>query len=187
MTIRWLLLVCAIVMTGCASREVLPTHANRAPADVNFSGQWSLRSGQDDSNRRLRDAEVSAAGGERSLYGKPRRRRGDDDSLVHIFVETGKNLKITQTASGLFISFDRAVVEEYRFGEYRPISVGPVTADRSSGWDGNVYVIETLDKQGNKLSDRYQLEGSGEVLVRQISIYKNRKLDMSVVQTFDKK
>lgn len=185
MTIRWILLASAIVLTGCASREVLPTHSHRAPADVNFSGQWSLRSGQEDTNRRLRDAEVSAAGGERSLYGDPRRQQRNDNSLVHIFLETGKNLKVTQTLNGLFISFDRSIVEEYRFGEYRSISVGPVNADRSSGWSGKAYVIETLDEKGNKLIDRYQLESDGTVLIRQISIYKNQKVDMSVVQTFD--
>ena len=62
-----------------------------------------------------------------------RMKRSMPGSLVHVFLEAGKALKITQTADGVFISFDRSIVEEYRFGEKREINVGPVTADRVSG------------------------------------------------------
>jgi hypothetical protein len=69
----------------------------------------------------------------------------------------GTALKVTQTGSGLFFSFDRSVVEEYRFGENREVEVGAITAERVSGWEGRSYVIETLDKDGAKLIESWQL------------------------------
>lgn len=177
----------AILVTACASREALPVYSRLTPADINLSGKWSIRPESEQTAGRLRDAEMAAAGGPIDLYGKRRPQSRDKGSLVHVFLETGRNLKITQTNDGLFISFDRSIVEEYRFGEYRTVTVGPVEADRSSGWDEDTYVIETLDMEGTKLVDRYQLEDGGRVLMRQITIYKNQNVDMSIVQLFDKR
>lgn len=174
------------VLVGCASKEVLPERSAVVPVGVDISGQWRLHDDSSNTRQRLEDAEHSAAGGRDRVSGKSRRSSRDQSSLVHVFLESGKNLKITQTEFAIFISFDRAIVEEYRFGEYRQISVGPVNAQRSSGWEQGAYIIETLDDNGNKLRERYQLEDNGQLLIRHITIWKKKDVDLSLVQKFDK-
>lgn len=175
-----------LVLAGCAGREVLAWRGSVAPEGIDFSGQWVLLDGGDDTTRRLRDAEIAAAGGRDVIIAPARRSRRSQSSLVYVFLESGRNLKITQTQQGLFISFDRSIVEEYRFGEHRPISVGPVTADRSSGFEGSAYVIETLDNEGNRLLDRYEIIDDGDVLLRQITVYKKKDIELSLVQKFER-
>lgn len=174
------------LLTGCAAREVLVMRSSTVPVGIDFSGKWVLRDESNDTINRMREAEIHAAGGRDAILSAPVRRRRDNGSLVYVFLETGRNLKITQTRQGLFISFDRSIVEEYRFGEHRQINVGPVSADRSSGFEGRAYVIETLDREGSRLIDRYELVDDGKVLLRQITIFKKNMVHMSLVQKFDK-
>ena len=176
----------AFAVSGCAGREVLAYRSNVVPDGVDFSGDWVLHDSSDDTIRRFRDAEVSAAGGGEPILAPEKRVRRNNGSLVYVFLETGRNLKITQTPQGLFISFDRSIVEEYRFGEHREISVGPVTADRSSGFEGSAYVVETLDMEGNRLIDRYELIDDGAVLLRQITVYRKNAVELSLVQKFER-
>ena len=142
--------------------------------------------------KRISDAEVEAAGGQESIIGAPERKsqrsrkQSSAGTLVHVFLETGSSLKVTQTEYGLFISFDRSVVEEYRFGEKREISVGPVLADRVSGWDGESYVIETLDTDGAKLVETYRLSEEGRSMFRTISITDHGDSQVDVEQIFDR-
>jgi hypothetical protein len=89
---------------------------------------------------------------------------------VQLFVENGTVLKVTQTDHGLFISFDRSIVEEFTFGENRIVAIGPVEAQRVSGWDGESFVVQTLDEQGYVLTEVWRLAENGSVLVREISI-----------------
>lgn len=175
------------IIAGCAGREVLAWRGSVAPDGVDFSGQWVLNDRADDSLDRLRSAEAGAAGNREPVFRSSTRRssRGKS-SLVYVFLESGRNLKVTQTDSGLFISFDRSIVEEYRFGEHRPVSVGPITADRSSGFEGSAYVIETLDEEGNRLIDRYELIDNGDVLLRHITVYRKNDVELSLVQTFER-
>ena len=189
MTTRWLLVLTAVFVVACASKEILPAHSGIVPGGVDLSGQWRLRNDSDDTNRRLDEAEIVAAGGRDDILARPRQKQSTKrpGALVHVFLETGTNLKITQTDEGLFISFDRAIVEEYRFGEYTQVSVGPVVASRSSGWEQEAYVIETLDSEGNKLIERYQLGDNEQLLIRQITLYRKRKVDLSLVQWFDRR
>ena len=95
-------------------------------------------------------------------------------------------MKITQTDDGLFISFDRSVVEEFRFGEQRMISVGEVQAQRVTGWEGQQLIVETLDNHGVKLSDRFQLIDNGRTLRRDITLRGKNKEEQSVLQEFDR-
>lgn len=106
--------------------------------------------------------------------------------LVGIFLETGALLKISQTEYGLFISFDRAIVEEYRFGENRPISVGQADAYRVSGWEGGDYVIETLGEKGMKLTDRYSISADRQRLTRHITLRSKNLEEVTIVQEFDR-
>jgi len=179
-------------IAGCAAKEVLVAKSAVA-AGNDLTGQWQLREDSQVAAKRIRDAEFAAAGGNEPLvpmenrYSSQSQRSGDGGGAsVHVFVETGRSLKITQTDFGLFVSFDRAVVEEYRFGENRTVSVGPIVADRVSGWEGSAYVIETLDANGAKLVEAYQLQDGGRSLLRKIKIVEKNVTQLSVEQVFDR-
>ena len=185
-----LVLVALTLVGGCATREELIAKSAAVPPGVDLSGQWRLRAASQGTVRRIKDAEIKAAGGEEgiNIRAQESRRSGRSSSegtLVHVFLETGKALKITQTDYGLFISFDRAVVEEYRFGEKRKINVGEVEADRVSGWQENAYIIETLDMDGAKLIETYRLDDGGGTLIRSIVVIENAVRQVDVTQAFD--
>ena len=186
-------LLLLIVLTGIASCGNSITLAQRsavAPAGTDLTGQWLLRRDAGDSNEQIARAGSSAISNEAIIpkprEAKPLKKPRSSSGLVHVFLETGDALKITQTAYGLFISFDRAIVEEYRFGEMREVSVGPVVAQRASGWDGDSYVIQTLDDDGVVLTERYQLLENGKVLSREVLIEKRDSRQLDVRQLFDR-
>ena len=153
-------LAAALLLTACGSAEVLLSKPADVPAGVDFSGNW-VQTGNSGSGQR--DAR---------------------ELLVHVFLETGDSLKITQTNSGIFVSFDRSVVEEYRFGENRTVSIGAISAARVSGWEGAAYVVETLDEDGAKLVDVYRLQNGGRRLQRSIEIRYRDKNILGLVQEF---
>lgn len=109
-----------------------------------------------------------------------------DRSAVHVFLESGEALKITQTLHGLFISFDRAVVEEFRFGENRIVSVGPIEAQRVSGWEVDDFIAETMDENGTVLTERWSLAENGSVLLREIAVVEREEVTFSTMQVFDR-
>jgi hypothetical protein len=179
------------VIAGCAAKEVLiPKSAISAGNDL--TGHWQLREDSETAAKRIRDAEFAAAGGHEPLVPRGNHssarsaRRDSGGASVHVFLESGRSLKVTQTDYGLFISFDRAVVEEYRFGENREVSVGPINADRVSGWEGSSYVIETLDEDDAKLIEAYQLQDGGRSLQRKITIINKKATQLAIEQMFDR-
>ena len=179
------MIACAALLTGgCVTPPSLESKSAAVPAGLDLSGQWRITDESAETNRRIVEDRRRAAGG--SGFSDPRRSRQKKGSLLYVFLETGTELKITQTDSGLFISFNRAIVEEYRFGENRGINVGPVAAIRASGWEEGGYVIETLGEKGHLLVERYLLEDGGNMLMRQISIFEKEELLLSVVQAFDR-
>jgi hypothetical protein len=107
-------------------------------------------------------------------------------ALAQVFLETGENVKITQTVDGLFISYDRSVVEEYIFGEHRVATVGPVAAERASGWENASYVVETLDEDGVLLRERWVLDEDGSVLRRDVEFLEKEEIVYSTTQVFDR-
>lgn len=172
-----------LVLAACAGRVVLQPGDRAAPDGVDFSGRWSLQSESGVALESGRPAE--------RLIRLPRSGRRDQAArgvdggpLVRVFLETGENLKVTQTQFGLFISFDRAVVEEFTFGENRGISVGPVSAQRVSGWDRHVFVIQTMDADGVILTERWRLGDDGQRLVRDIRITNRQREELSTQQVF---
>jgi hypothetical protein len=177
-------------MTACASHPELAAKSGVVPAGVDLSGLWHLDQGDADSARRIEEAASKAAGGQQGILAVPERkgskssRHRSAGSLVHVFLETGSELKVTQTGHGIFISFDRAVVEEYRFGEKREVSVGPVVAQRVSGWEGTTYAIETLDEDGALMTETYRLTDGGDTLARTISIVYRDVSQLDVQQRF---
>ncbi|HZD54354.1 MAG TPA: hypothetical protein VE175_14995 [Woeseiaceae bacterium] len=196
---RWSIGLLASVLAACAAREVLIPKPGEPPPGINFSGLWTLRFDADAERRRLDRAigrtegidrgpllpppETRGQRGDRGFHGG---RRHDSGGLVHVFLQQGRQLKITQTARALFISFDRAVVEEFRFGEHREVSVGPVVADRVSGWEGEAYVVETLDEDGTKLTERFRFAGNRDALHRTIVLRSKDGKSETIVQAYDR-
>ncbi len=182
------LVLIAASMCACAGRDPLPAKSGTVPAGMDLSGRWQLRDDSQAASRAINDIEREAAGADEALIPTSTRKRSSrkkDDTQVHVFLETGESLKITQVEHGLFVSFDRAVVEEYRFGEQRTINVGPVVADRVSGWENGGYVIETRGKEGAMLIETYRLDGK-DVMIRTIQILYEDKSKLDVRQVFDR-
>lgn len=187
-----LLVICLV--SACAAREILVPRSAAVPAGIDLSGAWRLRA-SDSADQRAINAAIRRASGmnDRAIFRPPdpqdeRRRttrQRSSGGLVHVFLQNGTNLKITQTAGGLFLSFDRAVVEEYRFGENREVRIGPVVADRVSGWEGQAYVAETLDQEGMKLTERFVLLNN-HTLRRTIILRGKNKKEEVLLQTFDR-
>ena len=179
-------IVC-LTIAGCAAApELLPKSAV-VPEGVDFSGKWQLREAPGSKRPQAGDTEpgirIPPANARRLATQRPT--RGRLRTAVSVFVENGTLLNISQTAAGLFISFDRSVVEEYTFGENRIVSVGPIEAKRISGWENGKFVIQTLDDDGSILTESWQLSENQKVLLRQISIAKGDKEQYSAVQQFD--
>lgn len=182
-------IVVALVLSSCAGRAPLPAKSSTVPVGVDLSGRWQLRDDSREANRAISDIEREASGADEGLIPKRNSKKAsskkNDGTQVHVFLETGEVLKITQVERGLFVSFDRAVVEEYRFGEQRMANVGPVVADRVSGWEDGAYVIETRGKEGAMLIETYRLDGK-DVMIRTIRIIHNDKSKLDVRQVFDR-
>ena len=185
-------LACVVVLTACAPRPELPSKSAATPAGVDLSGSWRIRAAA--AGPRAREGEqpqtiqVPPSSSSRRPQEKGRRPRSgaaDGGADVWIFLEIGKVLGVTQTRDGLFISFDRSVVEAYTFGENRTVSVGPIEAQRVSGWVGHKLVLETMDKQGTVLTETWALDEGGAVLVRDIVVTQDERQLFSARQVFD--
>ena len=155
-------LAAALLLGACSGAPVLQSRPAAVPSGLNLSGNWVLSGSSGSSQRDAREL------------------------LVHVFLEMGDALKVTQTNSGLFFSFDRSVVEEYRFGENREISVGAITAVRASGWENRAYVVETLDDDGARLIETWRLDKEGSVLLRSIELEYRSDKKISLQQVFNR-
>lgn len=182
----------ALLAGGCASRPELPARSAAVPPGVDLSGYWELQ-GHDEA------PDAGQAAREQGIYippsGAGRRQQGpvrvggnrrSKGPSVFVFIEDGRSLKITQTKHGIFVSFDRSVVEEYTFGENRKVSLGPIEAQRVSGWEGPVYIVETMDDRGATLIETWALAGDGSELVREINIVDGEKELYASRQVFDR-
>ena len=188
----------SILLLACGTPEVLSPKSAEVPANVDLSGRWQLRPeselGQPGINEAIdRTDGVDNRTVMREMVNAQRNSRNGGRSsgkskagLVGIFLETGDALKITQTPHALFISFDRAIVEEFRFGENRPISVGQANAVRVSGWDGRDYLVETLGEKRMKLTDRFSVSMDGKLLTRHITLRSREMEEVTIVQEFDR-
>ncbi len=186
-----------VLLCACGQPEVLLTKSAAVPAGVDFSGQWEMRPeskrGQPGINEAINRTDgidnqtIMREMMNRQRHGDARRSSGETKGgLVGIFLKTGDALKISQTEHGIFISFDRSVTREYRFGENRPINIGQADAFRVSGWESNDYVIETLGEKGMKLTDRYSLSADRQLLTRHITLRSKNMEEVTIVQQFDR-
>ncbi|NNL63265.1 MAG: hypothetical protein HKO69_05565 [Woeseiaceae bacterium] len=178
------LVATACLVLACVAAPTLEARPGGNPEQVDLSGQWILR------------GDVMHPGGEGQMIRIPSAVRRDSDqrrsersskgASVRVFIESGRSLKVTQTVYGLFFSYDRAIVEEYNFGENRDVNVGPIKARRVAGWDGVAFVIETMDERGNVLAESWRLEQGGAVLVRHMTITERGKRTLDTRQVFDR-
>ncbi len=169
---------------ACAAPLVLVSKSAAVPEGVDLSGRWELRGGSNSRRPATGEQEALIPTGRKE---QSRRQRSPSGASVPVFLEFGTSLKLTQTKYGMFISYDRSVVEEYTFGENRAVEIGPIEALRVSGWDGNKFVVETLDKSGATLFETWWLDDDGAVLVRDIRIAKGEENSFVQKQLFDRK
>lgn len=193
---RILLLLVLSIVAACASREVLQAKSAAPPTGVDFSGYWRLSVDSPADRDRINAAIGQAAGADADIIPLPpdqnrneplrarSKSRQPGGGLVRVFLASGEHLKITQTTDGIFISYDRSVVREFRFGENRTVSVGEIVAQRVSGWVGDHYVAETLDKNGMKLTEQLHLAPDRQTLYRDITFRKVDNSEVSIRQTF---
>lgn len=191
------LLLMPFLIYACGTPELLLPKSAAVPAGFNLSGQWEMRPESRLGQPRISEAIDRTDGVDnksvmRDMISRQRRggmRRDSGETkggLVGIFLKTGDSLKIEQTPHALFISFDRAVTREYRFGENRPINIGQADAIRVSGWEGDTYVIETLGEKGMKLTDVYSLSADRQLLTRRITLRSKAMEEVTIVQEFDR-
>ena len=185
------------LLFACGAPEILLPKSAAVPPGVDLSGQWKMRPDSKREQPRVNEAidrtdGVDSTTIRREMTSQQRRdgnRPGSGKSkggLVGIFLKTADSLKIEQTPYALFVSFDRAVTREYRFGESRPINIGQADAHRVSGWDGDTYVIETLGEKHMKLTDEYSLSGEGKLLTRRITLRSKEMEEVTIIQIFDR-
>jgi hypothetical protein len=178
-------LLILLLAGACSAPRVLISKSAAVPAGVDLNGMWLLRRESDD--RRPANYGGRQEGlvlGSKKKSGRKMRSLGG--SSVPVFLEYGRSLKITQTQYGIFISYDRSIVEEYTFGENRPVEVGPIEATRVSGWEGASFVVETLDDSGTMLFETWHLDEEGSVLIRDIRIAKDEENQFVQQQIFDR-
>ena len=131
-------LALALLVSACAARPQLLPHSASNPAGTDLSGRWELRGASDEplaaavgeeEGIRLTSMRSQGSGSGASRTSRSRRSKGP---AVHVFIENGKLLKVTQTEYTLFVAYDRAIVEEFTFGENRVVSV---EIGRASWWE----------------------------------------------------
>jgi hypothetical protein len=179
--IAGIMAVLSLALAACVTTAPrLTAIGEPIPPGVNFAGRWQLQQGAAGSSAGPQEAMAAAR------RDRGRGRPGAEGPPVYVFLRTGSALKITQTPDGLFVSFDRSVVEEYRFREHRLVNVGPIDAERASGWLDGRYVIRTLDSEGALLEESYALDTGGDVLVRTATIDYGSKEMLSFRHAYDR-
>jgi len=182
-------LLAAVILSGCSSRPVLLSKNSAVPAGLDLSGYWTLRAGPGSDIKADRNREPQFRIPSEKDVERPTRSRSSGRSSgpsVQLFLESGTALKITQTGAGLFISFDRSIVEEYTFGENRVVEIGPIEARRVSGWEGQAFVVETLDDHGHIMTETWRLDDGGNTLIRDITVVRGGKQRSFSRQRFDR-
>lgn len=182
---RFVLLSC-LLATACSSAPVLVSKSVAVPVGVDLSGLWQVR--EDSDTHRLKNAGAARElliPMDKTRRSGPKRSRGG--ASAQVFLEYGEYLKITQTEFGVFISYDRSVVEEYTYGENRLVEIGPIEAMRASGWEENSFVVETLDDSGTTLYEAWRLDADESVLIRDIRMSKGRSDSFVHRQLFDRR
>lgn len=191
------ILIASGILCGCSAPEVLLSRDGTVPVGVDLSGNWQLRTLSSSGQAQVRDAIRQTDGvKDDDVFKQPDRQSGSrtgrasrrklQGGLVHVFLELGESLKVTQTNDAMYISFDRSIVEEFRFGENRMISVGEVQAQRVTGWEGNALVVDTLDRNSMKMTETFRLLKGGRVMERNILFRSKKDEEATIIRVFDR-
>ena len=178
-----LIALALIAVTACAARPELVARSAVVPEGVDLSGRWTLRG----TAERPDVADPGIVIPSRTGPRRPAPKRRAEGGAVRVFLEMGQRLKVTQTPHSLFVSFDRAIVEEFTFGEKRIVTVGPIEAQRVSGWEEGRFVVETMDDDGALLAESWYLDDGGATLVREVRITFGEREEFAVRQLFDRR
>jgi len=179
-----------LLLFACSAKPVLISKSAAVPVGVDLSGNWLIRKGSKAERVSVVGEDggirIPTSGSQRHSNGGGSRGGKSAGASARVFLEFGESLKITQTFFGLFISYDRSVVEEYSYGENGQVTVGPIEATRVSGWEGQSFVVETLDDTGTILFESWHLEEDAAVLIRDIRISRGEKDSFVHQQIFDR-
>ena len=181
-----------ILLTACASNEVLNKLPIKAEAEIDISGRWVFV-GDYQSNQKKIDKAIDQSSGiiyrrikTTGVFTETQNASSKKNAwgVSHLFFKNAKILRITQTDYALYIDFNRSIVEEYNFGELKKITIGNVNASRSSGWNGTQYQIDTLDNHGMKITEKYTISDDMNILTRSI-VFRDKSLhDTKIIQNF---
>ena len=178
-------------MSCSAPESLLPFNEIR-DENLSIEGVWHFNNKYNESIK-LSNKSLSQFMGDRmtngNIYSTSQNRPINKFSKynAHLFIRNAEIIKITHNKFSLFIDFNRSIVEEYNHNRVEKISIGEASAFRSSGWKGETYYIETLDSNGLKITESFNLSNDGNVLNRKI-IYRNEKQEeLIITQSFSKK
>tara|TARA_B100001063_G_scaffold236146_1_gene255545 strand:- start:1256 stop:1843 length:588 start_codon:yes stop_codon:yes gene_type:complete len=180
------------ILTSCSAPESLSPFNEIQDEHLNIEGIWHF-SGKYNESIKLLNKSLSQFMGDRltngNIYSTSKNRSINKFSKynAHLFIRNAEIIKITHNKFSLFIDFNRSIVEEYNHNRVEKINIGEASAFRSSGWKGITYHIETLDRNGLKVTELFSLSDNGNSLNRKI-IYRNEKQEEFVItQSFLKK
>ena len=189
--IFYLFFVVNLIMSCSAPESLLPFNEIR-DENLSIEGVWHFNNKYNESIR-LSNKSLSQFMGDRmtngNIYSTSENRPINKFSKynAHLFIRNAEIIKITHNKFSLFMDFNRSIVEEYNHNRVEKISIGEASAFRSSGWRGETYYIETLDSNGLKITESFNLSNDGNVLNRKI-IYRNEKQEeLIITQSFSKK
>ncbi len=181
-----------IFLTACASNEALNKLPIKSETEINISGRW-IFVGDYQSNQKKINKAIDRSSGiiyrrikTTGVFSEVQDTRPKKNAwgVAHLFFKNAKILRITQTDYALYIDFNRSIVEEYNFGELKKITIGNVSASRSSGWNGIQYQIDTLDDHGMKITEKYTISDDINTLRRSI-VFRDKNLhDTEIIQNF---
>ncbi len=179
---RLLTIVCLTLLAGCASSLKLPSPSGAFPSEIEFEGDWRrVESREEDQMEPDRlNLPTSREATSRRTSG-PRAKPG---RKVRAFLEYGRQLRVTQLDTAVLISFDRSIVREYRYGEHRMTNVGPIVAERTTGFNGDVLEITTLDDAGGLMKESWRVRRNGRQLERRVTIVKGKRDLYSLRETY---
>ncbi|MEM6513985.1 MAG: hypothetical protein AAF660_13310 [Pseudomonadota bacterium] len=169
---RALSLVMICLLAGCAAGLQLPSPSRDFPDDVSFAGDWKRSEFREQDEMEPDRLNLPSTREPTPSVSNTRARPG---RKVRSFLEFGRELRITQLDTAILISFDRALVREYRFGEHRMTNVGPIVAERTTGFRGKVLEIVTQDDDGAVMTESWRLQRSDRQLERSVVIVKGNK------------
>jgi len=181
-----------MLITACSSNEVLNKLSINSEAEINISGRWVFVGDYQSNQKKISKAidqssgiiyrRIKTTGVFQEVQDKSPKKNAW--GVAHLFFKNAKILRITQTDYALYIDFNRSIVEEYDFGELKKITLGNVSASRSSGWNDTQYQIDTLDNYGMKITEKYKISDDSKALTRSI-IFRGKNLnDTEIVQNF---